>query len=611
MPSPSRPRTAFPLTPLLAALLGLGTALVGVVLPAGRAEAATTALKLTGPTSAWSDQHTQLTARWTVGGTGERGTLTLQRRDGSVWRDVSKAATSSTGSAHFVVAPTSSMTYRVRSSTGTGSAALTLRVTPAYALGVSAPAAVTTGSAATLSAHYTYHAASEVTGTILVERLSGSSWVRVTTFAAHAGRGSTTVTPTATTTYRLRTARATSATRRVAVGLPSSFTVTGAGAGHGVGLSQYGAYAMALQGSSAASILTHFYQGTSVAAVTGPERIKVQVWGPEPYGYTKGLYSDTGTSTTLSFTSSWSVAGSGTLTGTSADTLRVAVVGDSLVLTRLRGTASTATVTAPAATASFTTSWTGIASVAGSRGTYHDGTLVLTAIGGQPNVVVDLLLDTEYLYGIDEMPSSWGTAGSGKGLQALEAQAVIARTYVLYGKQKLQDACDCNVVDDVRDQSYTGASKASRDADGVDLWRKAVDATRGQAVTFGGTAAQTPYFAASGGRTADNADVWQGSKAGPQLDYLRSVDDPAASAPGNPYVSWTDTISQATARATFPTLPDVTSIRVDERYSSGQVRTLVATASTGKVATVSASADWWRSALGVPGSWVSDFTPHP
>jgi len=45
---------------------------------------------------------------------------------------------------------------------------------------------------------------------------------------------------------------------------PTSVTITGSGSGHGVGLSQWGAYGMARQGSSYVDILTHYYTGTKV-----------------------------------------------------------------------------------------------------------------------------------------------------------------------------------------------------------------------------------------------------------------------------------------------------------------------------------------------------------
>ena len=59
------------------------------------------------------------------------------------------------------------------------------------------------------------------------------------------------------------------------VQLPDSFTLTGSGFGHGVGMSQFGALAMAKAGMSASDIVTYYYQGTSVASV--PDDISVVV----------------------------------------------------------------------------------------------------------------------------------------------------------------------------------------------------------------------------------------------------------------------------------------------------------------------------------------------
>lgn len=42
------------------------------------------------------------------------------------------------------------------------------------------------------------------------------------------------------------------------------FVVAGGGSGHGVGLSQWGAYGMALQGKTYTDILSHYYQGTKI-----------------------------------------------------------------------------------------------------------------------------------------------------------------------------------------------------------------------------------------------------------------------------------------------------------------------------------------------------------
>lgn len=48
----------------------------------------------------------------------------------------------------------------------------------------------------------------------------------------------------------------------IANGGPASFTINGAGWGHGVGMSQYGARAMAVEGWSAQRILEYYYSGS-------------------------------------------------------------------------------------------------------------------------------------------------------------------------------------------------------------------------------------------------------------------------------------------------------------------------------------------------------------
>src|SRR5438309_11338615 len=47
-------------------------------------------------------------------------------------------------------------------------------------------------------------------------------------------------------------------------GAADSFLIRGAGYGHGVGLSQYGAYGYALHGQGYATILRHYYRGTTL-----------------------------------------------------------------------------------------------------------------------------------------------------------------------------------------------------------------------------------------------------------------------------------------------------------------------------------------------------------
>lgn len=76
-------------------------------------------------------------------------------------------------------------------------------------------------------------------------------------------------------------------------GIVTAYRISGRGWGHQVGMSQYGAQAMALAGHSASEILSHFYTGLEVtespqfapealevALVTGSENLELAVTGP-------------------------------------------------------------------------------------------------------------------------------------------------------------------------------------------------------------------------------------------------------------------------------------------------------------------------------------------
>ncbi|QFU99046.1 Amidase enhancer [Luteimicrobium xylanilyticum] len=615
----------------LASVLTALAVVVGSVGLAAPAQAAATHVALTGHSSAWSDQKTTLTATWTLGSKAHKGKVTLQRKSGKTWKKVATKTTTSKGVAKFSVKPASTTTYRVLTSSKKASKAKKLTVTKAYALASTAGSTITAGTGKTFTLTYHHHGRA-ASATALVERHSGSKWVKVASVKVSKGHGKVTLKPSATTTYRFRVpGKVTSASHKVTVKAPSTFSITGSGSGHGVGLSQYGAYQMALEGKSGAQILTHFYTGTTVGNVTTPERIKVQVWGPEPYSYPAGTYSDTAKTTTITFGGPWHLTADDALTtvldGSAAQDLRISVVNGKLTFALLNGSIATPPVTASSSASSYEVHWdSGTAAVKGSQGLYHNGWFDVTAIGTRPNIVNDVLLNTEYLYGIAEMPSSWG---AGKGKAALEAQAVIARTYALSKVGSLNPKCNCDVVDDVRDQNYTGWKKQDEGQHGSygDLWVSAVNATvanasSAQVVTYRGEPIQTPYFAASGGHTANNEDVWQGTNASGPLPYLRSQPDPAktnGSRTHNPYVSWTRSITQAQAKKIFSyastPLTDVKSISVSDRYPTdtgehdGQVRELKGTSADGTTATVTASADWWRTTLGLPAAWVTSFTP--
>ena len=58
-------------------------------------------------------------------------------------------------------------------------------------------------------------------------------------------------------------------------GATSTFTFYGGGWGHGIGMSQYGAYGMATDGSTYTEILAQYYTGTAVQTVSSPATLRV------------------------------------------------------------------------------------------------------------------------------------------------------------------------------------------------------------------------------------------------------------------------------------------------------------------------------------------------
>src|SRR5690606_27943327 len=235
------------------------------------------------------------------------------------------------------------------------------------------------------------------------------------------GTGTFTVTPTTTRAYRVRTSsvRSPKQTVKVASVIPASFTIVGSGWGHGLGMSQYGAYAMAQEGKSVEDILTHYYTDTSVEDLAFPtgkakkQQLKVQVIGPSPYARRA---SDNRTTVPVT------VRGGGWALRDKDGVVTKSSSGDTVTFKIASGKKIAAYVgqgPTPVATATrFELRWDGTryrkatgkqatVEIPGANGTYRHGRLDIRVVNGQLNIVNELLLNTEYLYGIDEMPSSW------------------------------------------------------------------------------------------------------------------------------------------------------------------------------------------------------------
>ncbi|BDZ42860.1 hypothetical protein GCM10025865_21590 [Paraoerskovia sediminicola] len=575
--------------------------------------------KITGPTTITSGGSTTVTATYTKNGTKvSRATVELQKYTSGRWVDAAPI-TITDGTGARTIYPKGTTTYRIRNYNGSA-ISTTFKVTVsanAVTGKITGPTTITSGGSTTVTATYTKNGTKVSRATVELQKYTSSGWVDAAPITITDGTGARTIYPKGTTTYRIRNynGSAISTTFKVTVSsVPASFTIRGSGFGHGVGMSQYGAYAMALAGNSSTQILGHYYPGTKVSRPTTPESVAVQVFGPEPYSYTKGTYSDEKTSTTVKVTGgSWRLrSDDGTTLASGTGTTEIG----------LSTTSTTVTATIGSRTyrdAVLRIHWSGtryymssgpeaLATITGAQGVYRNGRLTVRPRSGKVNIVNDVLLNTEYLYGIAEMPSSWGRTT----LSALAAQAITARSYAMTKSWK--SACACHVVDDIRDQNYTGWRKEGEGTSGYygDIWVRAVDATvsnrtSAKVLTYAGKPVATHYFSSSGGRTVSSQDVWTST-----VPFEQSVDDHwSLDAPGNSMKAWTRSINQRSAQTLFG-LSDVVSISVSKKSSGGTMLALTATSSAGATTTISGKSDALRSRLGrattegsLPAAWIT------
>ena len=130
-----------------------------------------------------------------------------------------------------------------------------------------------------------------------------------------------------------------------------------------------------------------------------------------------------------------------------------------------------------------------------------------------------LELDT-YITGVllREMPMEFE-------LEALKAQAVVARTYTLRryntgGKHANAIVC----TDSACCQGYSTREEylaRGEDESSIDKARRAVEETKGKVIMYNGQLAEATYFSCSGGMTEDAQAVW-----GAEIPYLTAVESP-------------------------------------------------------------------------------------
>ncbi len=260
---------------------------------------------------------------------------------------------------------------------------------------------------------------------------------------------------------------------------PSTVVITGHGWGHGLGMSQWGALGFARHGWSYDRILAHYYRGTTLEQRPSPTVRVLLLEGRKRV--------------MLASESPWSVI--------DARGVKVALPAGKLAL----GAELVVSGQTLASPLSFIPGPTPLS----AAGKPYRGRLLVSSNGKRLQVVNALKLEP-YVKGVVgyEMPSFWPA-------DALEAQAVAARTYALANLATVVTARAFDLFADTRSQVYGGIQAESPAVSA------AVDATSRQVILYNGAAITAYYSSSSGGRTVSAAEA-----LGRPIPYLLSVSDP-------------------------------------------------------------------------------------
>lgn len=367
--------------------------------------------------------------------------------------------------------------------------------------------------------------------------------------------------------------------------LGDTITFYGRGYGHGVGMSQYGAYGRAVAGQTAATILAHYYPGTTLGPATFAS---VRVLVLSSYTATASsplrIYGRVGT---------WKIDNINAVFPVDAQ-LRMypdAAAASGWHLTVIGADASTLWSGASPATSFYVRPADSLALLQlYTKPTSYDrfrGTLrVIGGTGGTVSVVNVLGMES-YLLGVVpvEMPSSWPA-------EALRSQAIASRSYAAVRLRPSTGSYD--LYDDTRSQVYRG--QLGEKTNGT----SAVNATAGQVVLYKGAIANTLYHSGDGGWTENNEYVFTSSTGGITagvVAYLRGTSDRAPDGSSydkaSPFNTWHTTIySLSQIQAVFAAdsrtnVGQVVALDLTRRGVSGRLISVTLIGANGSTKTVS------------------------
>ncbi len=430
------------------------------------------------------------------------------------------------------------------------------------------------------------------------------------------------VAPTPASAQGTTTSTSTTTTSTTAASSPTSVSLDGHGWGHGIGMGQWGALGYALSGQSYSWIVGHYYGGTSLS--TSPDsNIRVRLVendGNDVIVTSASAFTAAGIAVPagraalmhLASAGTWTVStgpgcgGPWTQVGTASDSQAMSNGAQGGASPTLAATTPPQAVAVPSTTSPSATESQVLQLCTASTPLYLRGDIEGAEINGLERTVNVLPLES-YLQGVvpSESPAYWGTLGSAgaqgepQGFQALEAQAVAARSYAVSdeespssqggtGEYGYADICDTTAC-----QVYGGMNAESSTAN------LAVQDTAGQTLlTSAGQAAYAEFSSSTGGWTAGGAFP-------SVVDAGDSVCVPSAC---NPNHDWTASIPVATIQSAYPSIGTFQSINVTSRSGpsaadmGGRVLQLGIQGSAGSV---SVTGSTFASEFGLKSNWFA------
>jgi SpoIID/LytB domain protein len=413
--------------------------------------------------------------------------------------------------------------------------------------------------------------------------VSGSTWYRISTVNGKSVSALYGVSYLYAATRLFKVVAAPAPTPTGSTALGASVTFYGRGWGHGVGLSQYGARGRALAGQDAATILAHYFQGTTIGTTANTE---IRVLVLEKFAATAtsplSIYGRGG---------EWTIDGIAAVFPADARLRAFPDSSSGTITWRLIVDGAGGTVlwsapfsgdlrVRPIANDTSLQLWSKPSSYDRYRGTLR--IIATTTV----NVINELPLET-YLRSVvsAEMPTSWPA-------EALKAQTIAARSYAAV--QLHPGISTFDVYDDARSQVYLGSLYEDPATDGV------VAATTGQVLRSGSAIANALFHSTGGGATENNENAFvssTGSKVAGPVGYLRGSSDRAPNGTAydaaSPYATWqTATYTRSQLSAIFAadsrtSVGALVALDLRDRGVSGRLISVTLIGSTGTTMKVS------------------------